>query len=606
MNSEFSTALFNSFTKPAVITDLDGNIIKVNRGFETEFQLNTDNICGRPLDEFIELSCRLNDVSADGGFIRYVYRPTREEGQRGRVQVSRLRLESGDADGFVVFFQRRSGLDEEELYSALNFAVRVLPYPFMLWDHNAHLFCFNEAARKYYEPIGDIFQIGNERERILRAGVEKGVFGSLDDTFKVTLDEIIKLQEQPEKGPLVSVAKEKSGQWRRSVAYFSPEGWGASYLEDITDLKKVELELEKRTEMYELILESVPDFVLLTDTGLNVVYASLSYARAMGRDSSSLAGRPSDLLGEMAKSEVLASRIKSPTEDDSSFFYDQQLKEASGHELLIRWRTRALFDGGKHTGFITVGRDITREHRQESSLRQQSSELRKKNESLEQFAAVVSHDLKAPLRHLAVFAEMIIEETAGGNYEELPLYADHVRKAAIRMNGVVKKLLEYSQIAYKIVSPARTSLNDIVIQAVQNLEGEIERTHAELLVSNLPEIYGDPDLLRHLMQNLIANAVKYTRPGTRPRVRVYSSYASDTLDVIVEDNGIGIEDKYAETVFSAFQRLHKDDSVYDGFGIGLALCKQVVESHGGRIKLDTEYVGGARFIVQFPLSSVVR
>jgi signal transduction histidine kinase len=117
---------------------------------------------------------------------------------------------------------------------------------------------------------------------------------------------------------------------------------------------------------------------------------------------------------------------------------------------------------------------------------------------------------------------------------------------------------------------------------------------------------GDPELMRHLLQNLISNAVKYRRPGIRPRIQIYEQEDSVHTILIVEDNGIGIDAKDAQRIFNPFHRLHKDEKTYEGFGIGLALCKQIAESHDGLVKLDTDFKDGSRFVVMIPKQFAVQ
>ena len=269
-------------------------------------------------------------------------------------------------------------------------------------------------------------------------------------------------------------------------------------------------------------------------------------------------------------------------------------------QVLQLWSINVRFRDGVADGAICLGYDITEFQEKHNSIAAQSAELQRKNEALGQFAAIVSHDLKAPLRHIAMFADMMNDDIANQKYDELSLYAHHVRNSAIRMDRIIKSLLQYSQIAYRIISRSNFDAASVVISAIQNLETLVEEAKAEILVGKLPIMNGDAELMRHLMQNLISNAVKYRRPGIKPKILISAMETADEIALIVEDNGIGIDPKHANKIFGPFQRLHKDEKTYEGFGIGLALCKQIAESHDGSIELDTSYTDGSRFVVHLP------
>ena len=163
------------------------------------------------------------------------------------------------------------------------------------------------------------------------------------------------------------------------------------------------------------------------------------------------------------------------------------------------------------------------------NLRHQSDELEKKNKSLEQFAAVVSHDLKAPLRHVSIFADMIVEEVAKENFAEVTAYAAQVCQSAQRMDRVIRRLLEYSQVAYKIIAQQRVSLADITFRRCRIWKARSTRRAPKYCCRNSRNFTAMPELMRHLMQNLIANAVKYRRTGARPRIKIYATETGSML-----------------------------------------------------------------------------
>ncbi len=264
------------------------------------------------------------------------------------------------------------------------------------------------------------------------------------------------------------------------------------------------------------------------------------------------------------------------------------------------WSLLAVFDGTRVSEVISVGRDITMQMQQQERIARQTAELQRKNDALNQFTGTVSHDLKAPLRHIAMFSDMINDDIQSGNLGDLPSYAAHLRQSARRMDRLIESLLDYSQIAYQIGNWTPVLLSEVVADAILNLESLIRSADAEIEVGDLPLIRGDAELLKRLAQNLIGNAIKYRRAGVPPSIRVFGESRGDTDYFYVEDNGIGIDPRFATKIFDVFQRLHRDESVYPGTGIGLALSKRIVESHNGTIELDTGFTKGARFIIAFP------
>lgn len=601
MEEIVSAQLFDALRRPALITDKDGVVLNANAAFRAAYDPKFGDIVGLPFTNIIEPLGNWRKSGHDGHYLAFRISGSESLNPAGRLQVNRY-SDSGEG-GYFVFVDSGTPFDAEELQGALSYIVENFPHPILVWDKSAQLLKYNEAGKNFFKDVSDIFYIGQDRQYFLRTAFERGIFRETKAGWQHSLDDVLKLQNEmgTNRGPISNEAEGLDGRFYRVTAYFSPDGWGASFYEDITELKSAQSELSTRKREFELILQNVPDFVVVADSDFIINYVNTSFASATGISQEDYVGRSClSSLDVLAEEDDLVGLLMGAQDDNPLLTYDEMMRDKDGTRRWIRWHCRVLFEGNMRSGVIKIGRDITVEYEQEQNLRQQSLELRKKNESLEKFAAVVSHDLKAPLRHIAIFADMLVEETDKENYEQLPQFAKHIQNSAVRMDRVIKRLLEYSKVAYKTVSRERVSLSDIVIQAVQNLESQVENARAEILASDLPDYFGDPDLLCQLFQNLIGNAVKYCRPGGRPRVRIYCTKEAGSIRIIVEDNGIGIDPKFEESIFTAFRRLHKDETVYDGFGIGLALCKQIVESHQGTIRLDTNYQAGARFVIDLP------
>ncbi|GAB6901233.1 ATP-binding protein [Kineosporia succinea] len=217
-------------------------------------------------------------------------------------------------------------------------------------------------------------------------------------------------------------------------------------------------------------------------------------------------------------------------------------------------------------------------------LEEQTQELQRSNRELEQFAYVASHDLQEPLRKVASFCQMLQRRYGGQLDDRADQYIHFAVDGAKRMQQLINDLLEFSRVG-RISTPASdVALSDCLGNAMLNLEAAREESGAQIEADDLPVVHGEAPLLTQLLQNLIGNAIKF-RAGAVPRVRITAVRQGDFWEFACSDNGIGIEPEYAERVFLIFQRLHAKE-VYGGTGIGLAMCKKIVEYHGGRIWVD--------------------
>ena len=232
-------------------------------------------------------------------------------------------------------------------------------------------------------------------------------------------------------------------------------------------------------------------------------------------------------------------------------------------------------------------------------LDQQAQDLERSNAELEQFAYVASHDLQEPLRKVASFSQLLERRYKGQLDERADQYIAFAVDGAKRMQVLINDLLAFSRVGRLTREHAEVDAGELVDQALANLSLVIEETGAEVTVDDgLPVVSGDVSLLTAVFQNLVSNAVKF-RGEQPPRVHVGVRDAGEEWEFSVADNGIGIEPEYADRIFVIFQRLHAKDA-YPGTGIGLALCRKIVEYHGGRIWLDADVTSGTTFRFTLP------
>ncbi|HEX2994325.1 MAG TPA: PAS domain S-box protein, partial [Anaerolineales bacterium] len=228
--------------------------------------------------------------------------------------------------------------------------------------------------------------------------------------------------------------------------------------------------------------------------------------------------------------------------------------------------------------------------------------LERSNRELEQFAFTASHDLQEPLRKIEVFGDLLLESSRSLSGRERN-YLDRMRDAAGRMRDMVDGLLQLSRVTTQGKSFVQVDLSQLIAKVLYDLENQIRRTGGKVDVGNLPAIEGDPLQLHQLMQNLIGNALKYHQLDAPPAVNIYAKQLPGKVQIFVEDHGIGFDQADAERIFQPFQRL-VGRSQYEGSGIGLAICRRIVERHSGEIAARSTPDRGTTFIVTLPIYQV--
>jgi signal transduction histidine kinase len=235
-----------------------------------------------------------------------------------------------------------------------------------------------------------------------------------------------------------------------------------------------------------------------------------------------------------------------------------------------------------------------------NALLRQAAELQRSNAELEQFASIASHDLQEPLRKVQTFAAHLSAHEHDRLSEEGQDFLRRMNAAAGRMRALIDDLLMFSRVSTKGRPFVEVDLGDVVAQVLIDLEVGIEESGARVSIAELPTIEADPVQMRQLLQNLLGNALKFRREGVVPEVDVTAHVADGIAEITIRDNGLGFDSQYASRIFRAFERLN-GASAYPGTGIGLALCRKIVERHNGAITADGEVGHGATFTVMLPV-----
>jgi PAS domain S-box-containing protein len=394
----------------------------------------------------------------------------------------------------------------------------------------------------------------------------------------------------------VALARGKQGEPLYEIAVF----------DDITERKKGDALLRESEARFRSLTQLSSDWYWEQDAAFGLKYMSGRMGERTGLDAASYVGRkrwdqPALNLGE---EDWARHRAQLECHEPFRDFVMERPNPAGGSRWISVSGEPIFDEAGRFTGYRGVGSDITERMRAESELQHahdelahKARELERSNAELEQFAYVASHDLQEPLRMVSSYTQLIARrygEKLDGDAKE---FMNYVVDGAARMKQLIEDLLAYSRVGTKGKEFRSIELDSAFKRAVGNLRAAIEESGASVSADPLPRLSGDDGQLAQLFQNLIGNALKF-RGANTPRVHVSCSDQAKQYEIIVADNGIGIEPQYYERIFMVFQRLHTKE--YPGTGIGLAICKKVVERHGGAIWVTSRPGEGSQFHFTLP------
>jgi two-component system sensor kinase FixL len=401
---------------------------------------------------------------------------------------------------------------------------------------------------------------------------------------------------------------------------------------DITEQRKAQDALRQAKEAWERTFDAVPDLIAILDDRHRVMRANRAMAARLGRSPDECVGLPCYVAvhgTERPPAFYPHTRTLTDCREHTAGVQEDRL---GGYFLVST--TPTCDEQGKLTGSVHVARDITERKQMEEDLRKSRDELKQRvrmrtaelekanarlrqynrrlealNKELQDFAFVASHDLQEPLRKVRTFGDMLAAKCDVLLDEASKDYISRMQRAAARFQDLLNSLLSYSRVTTKVEPKDETDLGKSVKAALSNLEMMIKEKNGCVEIGDLPRVRADHVRIIQLFQNLIENGLKFNRNGQPPHVKVYSQEAGDkkeSCEICVEDNGIGFEERYLDKIFLPFQRLHGRSSEYEGMGMGLAICKKIVERHGGKISARSEPGRGSTFIVTLPVNKKVR
>lgn len=414
-------------------------------------------------------------------------------------------------------------------------------------------------------------------------------------------------------GEVKNRAKDGSIYWMDTtiVPFVGADGKPRQYVAirtDITERKRAEEALHESQERFRLLLDGVKDYAIyMLDPEGHVISWNEGAARIKGYRSEEIlgkhfscfyvpgdreAGKPARELQEsLAKGrfEAQAQRVR---KDGSAFWANVVI-------------TPMHDDSGTLSGFSKVACDITQQKADEREIRELNEELEHRvgertaqlevaNKELEAFSYSVSHDLRAPLRHIGGFSKMLAEEFGSTLDPTAQHYLDRIQAGTHKMGLLVDELLNLARVGRHALSLQPTRLNSIVAEVIAILQPDTEGRQVQWEIADLPAVECDPVLIKQIFQNLLANALKFTRPRAHALIEVSHKEEDGQPVFMVRDNGIGFNMKYVDKLFGVFQRLHSADE-FEGTGIGLVTVQRIVHKHGGRVWAEGELDKGAAF-----------
>jgi PAS domain S-box-containing protein len=391
--------------------------------------------------------------------------------------------------------------------------------------------------------------------------------------------------------------KDGSYRWIRSRGVVVRDAAGtplrmAGSSTDLTERRVAEQALRESEEKLRAFLTNVPAILFSIDRA-----GIISMAEGQGMEALKLADG------------VIVGRSVAELYGNLPGVVESVKRALSGESFVTTMRTHELSyevaysptrdSTGEVTGVIGVARDISESVRAKEALERTAAELRRSNEELEQFAYIASHDLQEPLRMVASYTQLLERRYSAQLDDAAREFIGYAVDGARRMQEFITGLLRYSRVGTEPRVLEEVPLSEVYETAIANLRVAIQESGAHVETEPLPVVRGDPRQLTQLFQNLIGNALKFRKPNQAPEIHIRATLDGGFWSISIRDNGIGLDPRFSERVFTIFQRLHTRDE-YEGTGLGLAICKKIVERHGGRIWVESREGEGATFTFTLP------
>jgi PAS domain S-box-containing protein len=368
------------------------------------------------------------------------------------------------------------------------------------------------------------------------------------------------------------------------------------------DNRKFQDELSHTKAMFEGLFELAPDGIIVVSRNGSIVRANKQAERLFGYSRDELFNLHHEIL--------LPEKVMEKHMEHRSVYMSEPHIRPMGTGLQLYGRRK---DGSEFSIDIALGplkaeedmvviaviRDVSQRKRADDMISKRTSELMDALKEIDAFSYSVSHDLRAPLRQIKGFVELMNERLVDLPDEKLHNYADAIATASIKMQLLIDDLLAFARMGHRELNKRSIKLNTIVREVIQDMRDEVKGRDIKWEINELPELYADQALLRLVFFNLISNAVKFTRTRPQAEIKIGCNDDVDKFTCSIADNGVGFDIKYADKLFGVFQRLHQQKD-FEGTGVGLANVRRIISRHGGRTWAEGSVGQGATFYFTLP------
>lgn len=600
--NNYNRSLIEANLDPLVTIGPNGKITDVNYSTEQVTGYSRDEIIGTDFSDYFTEPEKARDgykeVFREGWVFDYPLEIKNKEGHVTPVLYNASVYRNEDGEVIGVFAAARDITEMKQAENEIKRQVELLNLTqeaIIVRDMDNKILFWNDGAVKIYgwsaeEANGKITHSLLETEfpvplkEVDRELINKGQWGG-------------ELVHTKREGTQITVLS-------RQVLKKDEKGNPVSILEinsDISERKKMEEELEFAGKYNRNLIETSLDPLVTIGPDGKITDVNGATEAVTGHARDELIG--TDFSDYFTEPEKAREGYKQVFKDRWIIDYPLEIKHKKGHVTPVLYNA-SVYEGefGDVIGVFAAARDITERKKAEKMLKLKIEELARSNAELEQFAYVSSHDLQEPLRMIGSYLQLLQRRYYGELDDKADKYIDFAVDGAFRMQNLINDLLEFSRVTTRAREFESTDCELLLNQVLSNLEISIKESEAVISHSHLPNIMADSTQLAQVFQNLISNAIKF-RSEKIPEINISAREEGDEWVFSVVDNGIGIDPKHCERIFEVFKRLHKRRE-YPGTGIGLSICKKIVERHGGHIWVESEQGNGSVFYFTLPVNHI--
>ena len=601
----YNRSLIEASVDPLVTIGPDGKITDVNNSTETVTGYSRDEIIGTDFSDYFTEPERAREGYKQvfqEGFVRdYELKIKHKNGNITPVLYNASVYKDDNDNVIGVFAAARDITERKKAEAALNHASK----------YNRSLIEASVDPLVTIGPDGKITDVNNSTANVTGFSRDELIGTDFSDYFTDPKDAREGYKQVFKEGFVRNYELEI----KHKDGHLTPVVYNASVYKDdsdnvigvfaaardITERKRNEKELKMASNYNRSLIEASVDPLVTIGPDGKITDVNNSTETVTGYSPDELIG--TDFSDYFTEPERAREGYKQVFQEGFVRDYELKIKHKNGNITPVLYNASVYHDDdGKVIGVFAAARDITERKKAEEMLKLNINELARSNAELEQFAYVSSHDLQEPLRMIGSYLQLLERRYQGRLDDKADKYIHFAVDGAARMQHLINDLLEFSRVSTRAKELEVTEVESIYNQVLINLEVSIKENNVVFTHDPLPEVMADDIQLTQVFQNLISNAIKF-RGNDDPKIHIGVIRKSDQWLFSVQDNGIGIDSKHKDRIFEVFKRLHKRRD-YPGTGIGLSICKKIIERHGGNIWVESEFGHGSIFYFTLPVKEV--